>query len=242
MEGSGGEPFSLSGTKGIWTPEHSAQVGQYLATSVPGLVGVPQGRGHQGNDPVAHTVMGLNYCMNNPSDATHGLPKRAAQLLRLAFSFHDLGKVNGGKRNYTHQKSSYKIALPFLKQFSLTPEEHETVKTLIHHHHAFGDLFAHLRRSQDEVYKDPSDHGDGIVDEKKFVRIARTPEMGDLLARMWHADYGGMGNDGRKSALLFKTRKAIMNHVAPFFEETQKSLWVTQVPFPFARWMIVADV
>lgn len=242
MESPSGEPFPLSGTKGIWTPEHSAQVGQYLATSLPGLVGVAQGRGHQGNDPVDHTVMGLNYCMNNPLDATHGLPKRAAQLLRLAFSFHDLGKINGGKRNYTHQKSSYKIALPFLKQFTLSPEEHETVKTLIHHHHAFGDLFAHLSRLSDSVYKDPSDHGDGIVDEKKFVRIARTPEIGDLLSRMWHADYGGMGNDGRKSGLLFKTRKAIMNHVAPFFEETQKSLWVTQVPFPFARWMTVSDV
>jgi len=238
-----GEPFPLEGNNGIWTPNHSGNVGSYIAENLPSLVGVQQGKGHQGNDPVAHTVMGLNYCSNYPEDATHGLPSRDAQLLRLAFAFHDVGKLaGGGKRDHTHQKASYEIALPFLKQFSLTPEEHTTVRTLIHHHHAFGDLFTHLRMLEDPARKDPIDHGDGIVDERKFVRIAGTPRVGDLLGRMWHADYGGMGNEGRKSSELFKVRHDIMRRLSPFFEETQKSLWVTQVPFPFSRWKHLTSV
>ena len=153
-----------------------ARAQQYLEQAFPGLTrqGVQNGP-HQNNSVIEHTVAGLAGL------ATDGLRPRDKELLRLAYLFHDIGKLRGGTDSH-HQEYSADLARQHLDDFAtsatLTPAERQTVETLIGNHHAFGDLM----RGRGRRYQ-----GMDAV-----ARIAGNRRTALLMGRMWETDVRGI--------------------------------------------------
>ena len=153
-----------------------ARAKEYLEQAFPGLTrqGVQNGP-HQNNSVVEHTVAGLSGL------ATDGLRPRDKELLRLAYLFHDIGKLRGGTDSH-HQEYSADLARQHLDDFAtsagLTPAERQTVETLIGNHHAFGDLM----RGRGRRYQ-----GMDAV-----ARIAGDRRTALLMGRMWETDVRGI--------------------------------------------------
>ena len=184
-------PFALDDAH--FRPE---AVGDYLLQAFPGLaIRETQHAPHAGNSVIDHTVLGLDRL------ASQGLSARDTELLRLAFAFHDLGKLHGG-RDSLHQEYSARTASDHLGDFGLSPDERMLVTTLIRHHHAVGDfLKTHPNRTSAET------HGSGTLarypggmDVTEPARIAGTPRIARLLARMWATDVAGTPE---QSGMLF---------------------------------------
>ena len=142
---------------------------------------------HAGTSVIDHTVLGLERL------ASAGLSARDTELLRLAFAFHDVGKLHGG-RDALHQEYSAQTASDHLGDFGLSPDERMLVTTLIRHHHAVGDF--HMSPS---TRKPVGTHGSGRparypggMDVTELARSAGTPRIARLMTRMWATDVSGM--------------------------------------------------
>lgn len=163
-------------------------VGDYLEAAFPGLATRDtQNEPHAGNSVIDHTVLGLERL------ASAGLSARDAELLRLAFAFHDVGKLHGG-RDALHQEYSAQTASDHLGDFGLSPDERMLVTTLIRHHHAVGDF--HMSVS---TRKPVGTHGSGRpvrypagMDVTELARSAGTPRIARLMTRMWATDVSGI--------------------------------------------------
>ena len=176
-------PFALDDAH--FRPE---AVGDYLRSAFPGLATRDtQNSPHAGNSVIDHTVLGLDRL------ASPGLSARDTELLRLAFAFHDVGKLHGG-RDPLHQEYSAQTASDHLGDFGLSPDERMLVTTLIRHHHAVGDF--HMARPAPTPV---GTHGSGRpvrypggMDVTELARNAGTPRIARLMARMWATDVAGI--------------------------------------------------
>ena len=146
----------------------------YLRDLYPGLAAFDtQNTPHQGNSVIEHTRLGLA----NLAEAGLSTPQK--KLLRLAWLFHDVGKLANG-RDPNHQDLSVPGAIAALSQYRLTPPQMETVQVLIGNHHAIGDLMR-----GEATRRQP---GGAPLTVEDVARACGTAENARLLVRMWETD------------------------------------------------------
>jgi len=97
----------------------------YLRTLYPGLAAYDTQNGpHNGNSVIDHTLLGIR----NIAEAGLSTPQK--KLLRLAWLFHDAGKLANG-RDPNHQDLSVPVAIDALATYGLSDSDMQTVQMLI---------------------------------------------------------------------------------------------------------------
>ena len=152
-----------------WSPA----IGAFLRANFPGLAGLPQHRPHfhpdlgRTTDPIEHTLEVLAAL------DTSGLDPADARLLRAATVFHDIGKLLD-PFNVRHASDSAIMAVPYLTDFALTPEEQGDALAVVRNHDVLGRV-CQGRLTADEA-----------------LDLLGTPRLADLTARLTRADVGSI--------------------------------------------------
>jgi len=148
-------------------------IGDYLAANFPGLRGLTQHRPHfhpdlgRTTDPIEHTLEVLAAL------DTSGLDLADARLLRAATVFHDIGKLLD-PFNVRHATDSALMAVPYLPDFPLSPEEQADALAIVRNHDVLGRV-CQGRLTADEA-----------------LDLLGTPRRADLTARLTRADVGSI--------------------------------------------------
>jgi molybdate transport system regulatory protein len=148
-------------------------IGAYLLANFPGLHGLAQHRPHfhpalgRTTDPIEHTLEVLAAL------DTSGLDPADARLLRAATVFHDIGKVLD-PFNVRHATDSALMAIPYLTDFALSPDEQADALAIVRNHDVLGRV-CQGRLTADEA-----------------LDLLGTPRRADLTARLTRADVGSI--------------------------------------------------
>lgn len=169
-----------------------------------------QNGSHQGNSVLEHTALGLKHLDIDSSN------DRMNQLLKLAWSLHDVGKTEDAT-DEDHPRKSVAVAKQYLDAqqrgaFQLTDDERNLVEHLMTWHDAFGHVLGQLLNQQNLNRTQPADERDKISDaDKKMFEskihgimngdapsstdtvhstkdIFTNHIVTDLLSKMWIAD------------------------------------------------------
>lgn len=170
-------PFKVDDA-GWGNPANHQLVATHLSNEFPAMVGAQQWPGHGGFDPVQHTMR----VVDPHNLRTEGLATRDAELLRLAMTYHDVGKGDPDRAGKDlkpaldpeHPRYSEPLIRDLLWQHGLSPDEHQLVRRVVKWHDAVG---VHARAGM--APNDVSHLADLSRNDKRVA---------DLLVRAWQSD------------------------------------------------------